>query len=289
MKKFSLIPAAFLLILVSCKPKEKVQISDLNLVKLWETDTILKTPESVFYHPEMKILFVSNINSGPGEKDGNGYISQLGTDGLMISSEWLTGLNAPKGMGTWQGKLFVTDIDELVIIDIDKAAIEQKIQVEGASFLNDLAVGNDGKIYFSDSGTGKIHIYENGKISEWITEGLSRPNGLFVEDDRVLLVSSESSDLKVIDPETGTFTVAATGLGHGDGIEYTGYPGFYIVSDWAGEVFLIYPDFRVRSLLKTKDLQVNSADIGLNQAEGVVYVPTFFNNRVVAYKMEVVK
>ena len=34
------------------------------------------------------------------------------------------------------------------------------------------------------------------------------------------------------------------------------------------------------------DQEINAADIGFNIAEQTVYVPTFFDNRVVAYRLE---
>ena len=292
MKAINLLLVLSILIITSCKPKPAAQEAPaeaeatFELVKIWETDTVFKTPESVLYSPDQNILYVSNINSGPGDKDGNGFISTMGPAGNIIQLEWVTGLSAPKGMGIYQNNLYVTDIDELVIIDITKAAIVDKVKVPGASFLNDVAVDINGKVYFSDSNTGKIHIYENGKVSDWITEGLDRPNGLFIEEDRILLTSSGSADLKIIDPETAEMKVVTTDIGAGDGVEFSGYEGYYVTSDWSGEVFLINPDFTKKSLLRTKDEKINSADIGLNPDEHVVYVPTFFDNRVVAYKLE---
>ena len=158
--------------------------------------------------------------------------------------------------------------------------------VEGASFLNDVAMGIDGKVYFSDSDTGYIWVYSDGKLEAWITEGLERPNGLCVEKSRVLLTSSGSSDLKIIDRSTGTFETVTTEIGHGDGIEFTGMEGHYLTSSWSGEIFMIFPDFTKVSLLKTSDQEINSADIGFNRTSQIVYVPTFFDNRVVSYKLE---
>jgi len=108
---------------------------------------------------------------------------------------------------------------------------------------------------------------------------------LFIEEDRVFLTSSGSADLKVINPETAEFKIVTTDIGAGDGVEYSGYEGYYVTSDWSGEVFIINPDFTKESVLRTKDDKINSADIGLNREDHVVYVPTFFNNRVVAYKI----
>ena len=256
-----------------------------TLTEVWRTDTILRTCESVLYDETRQVLFVSCINGMPSEKDGKGYISMLDPDGNIRSLEWVTGLDAPKGMGIVGNRLYVTDIDQLVVIDIEKAEIEERIQVEVASFLNDVAVGADRKVYFSDSDMGFLWIYSDGMVESWITEGLERPNGLFVEEKRVLLTSSGSQDLKVIDKSTGKFETVTTEIGFGDGIEFTGKEGFYITSSWSGEVFLIFPDYSKVSLLKTSGQDINSADIGFNIEDQVVYIPTFFDNRVVAYKL----
>jgi hypothetical protein len=69
-----------------------------QLIKIWETDTILKVPESVYLHSKTKILFTSNIDGkDPWNKDGVGSISKVGFDGKIIKAEWVTGLNAPNG------------------------------------------------------------------------------------------------------------------------------------------------------------------------------------------------
>lgn len=291
MKNISLIViSAFLL--MSCNSSKSPEASSeaqadptYTLTEVWRTDSILLTCESVLYEKNLQVLFVSCINGAPSEKNGKGFISMLDPDGTVKSLKWVTGLDAPKGMGVEGNRLFVADIDQLVIIDIEQAEIIEKITVDGATFLNDVAVGADGKVYFSDSDTGIIWIYSNGELKSWITEGLERPNGLFIEEDRVLLASSGSQDLKIIDKSTGTYKTVTSEIGHGDGVEFTGKEGHYITSSWAGEVFLILPDYTKVSLLKTSDQEINSADIGFNQDDQVVYVPTFYDNRVVAYKL----
>jgi WD40 repeat protein len=260
-------------------------LAQSTLTEIWRTDEVLSTCESVLYDRNLDQLFVSCINGSPTEKNSKGFISVLDPDGTIKELDWLTGLNAPKGMAILDGKLYVADIDQLVVINIKKAKIVERIPVDGATFLNDVAVSPDGKVYFTDSDTGYIWIYSGGKLQKWITEGLIRPNGLYIEEDRVLLTSSGSQDLKIINRATGEAKVVTTDIGHGDGIEFTGTKGFYITSSWSGEVFLISPDYNKFSLLKTSDQEINSADIGFNMKEQVVYVPTFFDNRVVAYKL----
>lgn len=291
MKNFLIIFSASFLLLSCQSPRSTNADSSaksdptFTLTEIWRTDSILSTCESVLYNKSHQALFVSCINGSPAEKDGKGFISMLNLDGTIKSLKWVTGLDAPKGMGIEGNLLFVTDIDQLVVIDIEKAEIVERIQVEGASFLNDIAIGADGKVYFSDSDTGFLWIYSGGTIKSWITEGLDRPNGLFVEEKRVLLTSAGSQDLKIIDKTTGTFKTVTTEIGQGDGVEFTGNKGHYITSSWAGEIFLIFPDYTKVSLLKTSDQEINTADIGFNQEIQVVYVPTFFDNRVVAYKL----
>lgn len=298
--KMLLIVLTSTIVLVSCNsPKSPGTTSDSKaetsteapadpayaLFEAWSTEDVLLTCESVLYHEALQSLFVSCINGAPAEKNGSGFISLLDVDGHIKELEWVTGLNAPKGMGVKGNQLFVTDIDQLVIIDIEKAEIISRIQVEGASFLNDIAIGADGKVYFSDSDTGILSIYSDGQVQPWITEGLERPNGLLVEDTRVLLTSSGSQDLKIIDKTSWEIETVTKEIGHGDGIVFTGDPGHYITSSWAGEVFMIFPDYSKVSLLKTSDREINSADIAFNMDDQIVYVPTFFDNRVVAYKL----
>ncbi|HEY4335294.1 MAG TPA: ATP/GTP-binding protein, partial [Puia sp.] len=96
MKK-SILTGAFLFALL-CMLQNSVHAQH-QLVKLWETDSVLKVPESVLYSPEDKLLYNSNIDGQPNEKDGKGSIGKTALDGKIIKVDWVTGLNAPKGLG----------------------------------------------------------------------------------------------------------------------------------------------------------------------------------------------
>lgn len=291
MKKIliTVIPAIVLLSCNTPKPSEKGSQTPAtptwSLTEIWSTDTVLTTCESVLFDEDRQQLYVSCINGSPAEKNGKGFLALLSPEGTIKNLDWVTDLDAPKGMGLRGDQLFVTDIDRLVIIDIEKAEIVGQVPVIGASFLNDVAVGADGKVYFTDSDSGIVWIFNEGDPVAWITEGLESPNGLYIEESRVLLTSSGSQDLKIIDKATGTTETVTSGIGQGDGVEFTGEEGHYLTSSWSGEIFLVLPDYSKFSLLKTSDQGINSADIGFNRDDRVVYVPTFFDNRVVAYKL----
>ncbi len=91
------------------------QLNAQKLEKLWTSNSVLKVPESVLL--DEKVLYVTNIDGAPAGKDGKGFISKLAQDGKIIELEWVKGLNAPKGMATSNGFLYVADIDTLVMID----------------------------------------------------------------------------------------------------------------------------------------------------------------------------
>src|SRR6201986_2756869 len=126
--------------------------SQHTVTKLWETDTALKVPESVLFDGANKVLYESNIDGkDPWGKDGKGSIGKVGLDGKIIAVDWVSGLNAPKGLGMHNGKLYAADLSEVVVIDIKKGVIEKTIPVDGAENLNDISVGSDGIVYVSDS------------------------------------------------------------------------------------------------------------------------------------------
>jgi sugar lactone lactonase YvrE len=265
--------------------KDSVKAPVATVEQVWATDTTLRTPESVLFDAERKILYVANINGMPTDKDKNGFISKVTIDGKIDKLEWVKGFDAPKGMGIYKNKLYVTDISKVVEIDIEKGKIVKTYNVPDAKFLNDITVDSAGVVYISDSETNKIHTLTNGKVAVWLDKDLNKPNGLLVEKDRILVTSMGSADFKAIDLKTKTATGIATEIGAGDGLIYFGKPGHFIVSDWNGTVFLVEPNGTKTTLIDSKADKINSADIGFIQDGNILLVPTFFKNSVVAYKV----
>jgi hypothetical protein len=242
------------------------QSQEHKLVKIWETDTLLKVPESVRYDAANKVLYSSNIDGQPWGKDGKGSIGKVGLDGRIIASEWVTGLNAPKGMGIYAGKLYVADIDVVVVIDIAKGKIVQRIAIDGAKGLNDISIDTKGVIYVSDSQTKKIHRIEKGKTT-LVVDNLQGPNGVLAVGSDLYLTNSGGLYKH---EKTGALTLIADGMEGGtDGIEAVGN-GDFIVSCWAGSVWYVYADGRKDHLLDTREQKINSADIGYDPVNKIV-------------------
>jgi sugar lactone lactonase YvrE len=254
-----------------------------QLVKKWETDAQLKTPESVLFDAGGKVLYVANIDGKePWAKDGAGSIGKIGLDGKVIAAEWVKGLEAPKGMGLHKGKLYVADIDRVVVIDVAKGAIAQTITVAGAQGLNDISVAKDGTVYVSDMKGLKIYALKDGKPSVYFDTGLKRPNGVLAHGDHLYIL--DSGALLKVDKNKKVERVAEGMDASTDGIEHVKGDEF-IVSCWAGAIYQVKGG-QVNLLIDSRPQKPNTADIGYDAKNRMVYVPTFFTNTVVAYELK---
>jgi sugar lactone lactonase YvrE len=253
-----------------------------QLTKIWETDSVFKVPESVLFHSGNKMLFVSNIDGKSGEKDLKGSITRISMDGEKIEHDWAINLSAPKGMGIFNQTLFVADVDEVVGINIKSGKVSQRIPVKDAVFLNDITITKNGTIYVSDSRTGNIHLIKNGKVSPYLEKQMGVNGLLAVDNDLYLLVRGtlwKSDKNKIL-------TKVAEGMDETtDGIEQTTNKDF-IVSCWSGVVYYVKADGSKQELLDTRAEKINSADIGFDAKNNIIYVPTFFKNNVVAYQLK---
>jgi len=251
-----------------------------SLQKVWETDSIVAVPESVLPDPANKILYVSLIDGGSWEADGKGGVGRLSPDGKQYNGTWITGLNAPKGMGQVGNRLFVADISEVAVIDIAKGKIEKKIPIEGASGLNDITVDNSGTVYVSDSKTGNVYSISNDVPTLYMKE-LPGVNGLkasgtslYILAKKAVLIADHSKNLR-------TITDLPNG---GDGVEEVGN-GDLIVSEWIGFVYYVYTDGRKVQLLDRRAEHKNTADIWYDKAAKILYVPGFNGKTVTAYSV----
>jgi len=252
-----------------------------RLEKIWETDTIVAVPESVLPDFKQKILYVSLIDGGGWDKDGKGGVAKISPDGKNYNGTWITGLNAPKGLGMYNNKLYAADISEVVVIDMKKGKIEKKIAIEGASGLNDITVSNKGVVYVSDSRTGRVWRIEKDQPSLYL-ENINGVNGLkAVGDD--LFIGAGKNFIKG-DRNKNLTTIAKLPQGI-DGIEPVG-GGDFILTAWSGYIFYVSSNGSVETLLETYKDKSNTADIGYDPKTKTVYVPTFNAKKLVAYKLK---
>jgi outer membrane protein assembly factor BamB len=257
----------------------------VKLTKLWETDTTVTTPESVFYHTKSNTIYVSCINGGPAAENSKSFIATVSPEGKVLK-RITEGLNSTKGLIVVGDKLYVTEIFKLVEIDLKTGKVLKKYDVPEAKFLNDLSADEHGMVYFTDMRSNRLWMLHNGMIMK-VAEGepLNSPNGILYEKGR-LLIGNGDGKILAYDLKTKKYSTVAEGISGGiDGLVSDGKKG-YFASEWRGKIWHVSPDGKPELLHDSVEQKINTADIEYVPAKKLLLVPTFFVNKVLAFKVE---
>jgi len=246
-----------------------------SLEKLWQSDSLtLKSPESVLYDAKSNSLYVSSM--------GSGAIVHMGMDGKVIKSDWVTGLRGNTGSAIHNGLLYTKEGSGVAVIDVEKATVVKRIPVEGAGMLNDLAIDAKGIIYVSDTRGGKVYRIENDQVAVYL-ENLPGANGLLTDKDDLYIITSNS--LKKANAQKEITTIADN-LDNGmDGVVMIAKDEF-ILSNYQGILYYINPNATKQILLDTRASRIGANDISYDSKSKTLFVPSFFTNRVIAYKVK---
>ncbi|RXF74288.1 SMP-30/gluconolactonase/LRE family protein [Hansschlegelia zhihuaiae] len=262
--------------------------------KLWELDG-LRQPESALFDASGGVIYVSEVVGDMRAKDGVGAISKVSPDGKMVEADWVTGLDAPKGLALSGGKLYVADIDQLVEIEIASARIVARHPVPGAIFLNDVASDPAGRVFVSDTMTNTIWTLQGGEMKPWLKhDALKGPNGLTVEGDGMIVAGfgKPPSDGQAAVPgnlvEAPLSGETARDLGDGspvgalDGLVALG-GGKYLATDYLkGPLYLIDAKGSFEVLA---ELPPGSADLSFDPASRTAFVPLNKAGKLLAFRI----
>jgi hypothetical protein len=288
--------------------QEGVEQSNINI--LWETPNDLKNPESVVYAPKQNALFVSNIDGKPDQKDQNGFISRVSpSNGSIVELNWITGLNAPKGMAIYNNNsssiLYVSDITDLVKIDIGSGKIINRFNAPGSAFLNDVALDDHGNIYVSDTVTNTIYKLDtnakdsnNASLQAWLqSPQLKGPNGLHVDNTKNRLIVASLGDMskpgagiEVVDIKNKNISSlgkegTTSPFGGLDGIESdAAETRYYVTDNPAGKIYSVNANGTGYAALMDLRTQ-GAADLGFIPSQSVIIIPLMQENKLVAYKL----
>ncbi|GAB3481652.1 NHL repeat-containing protein [Marinomonas epiphytica] len=260
---------------------------------LWEFNDF-KMPESVLLDRDRQQIYVSNINGEPLKEDGNGSIGLISADGSSHQVEWVLGLDSPKGLAQRGKYLYVADVKELVVINVDTAKVSARYPVPEAGVLNGLAFDENGVLYVSDWLENRIYKLKDQELSVWLeTPQLESPNGLVVKEGS-LYVASWGGELQA------DFSTLSSGLlkrislttkkiedfrGEKTWMNLDGlhpYTNGWLATDFMkGELLNLSSQGRVLSSLS---LAQTSADFWFDEVENLLLVPYFITNRVAAYR-----
>ncbi|MFC0184851.1 PQQ-like domain-containing protein [Pseudarcicella hirudinis] len=260
--------------------------SQVKLTKLWESDTTLTTPESIYYEPKENILYISCINGGPSADNSKSFISKIDLNGKITKLKLTENLQSTKGLVALGSKLYVTEIFKLVEIDLKTGKVLNKYEVPEAKFLNDVTVdAKNNVVYFTDMRSDRLWKLDKGQIVK-VAEGapLKSPNGVVFEKGK-LIVGNGDGKVLAYDLKTGEYSTKAEGLGGIDGILPDGKGG-YLASEWRGKVWHVNPEGKTSLLLDLVDAKINTADFEYIPGKKLLVIPNFFKNKVTAYSVD---
>lgn len=227
-------------LLVSCTQQEASEPPKLSWDMVQDSTSRIHSvtgfsgPEAVRYDPDQDVYFVSNFAGDGNERNANGFISRVSTEGTIDSLQFMTGtgdhpLHAPRGMFITGDTLWAADIDGVHGFHTTTGEQVRFIDFTNLEpgFLNDIVAGPDDALYVTDTGTASVYRVRGDSVSVVIDDLPHSPNGITL---------SPSGDQLVLAPWGGDWTfhawdipeesmnefISATSGGNFDGIEFVG-------------------------------------------------------------------
>lgn len=172
--------------------------------KIWESSADFVRPHAVIHDSTNNVFYVSNMNLTPMDSayDGSiindGFISKVSAKGEIIALKWIDGFVDPAGMFIRDNFLYVADDEFLVIVDIKKGKVIQRVSVKKLrkekpasipiyeedsettgepgpppahprkNMLTSVTGSPDGSIFIRDSGYESIYKWKDNQLTHMI-------------------------------------------------------------------------------------------------------------------------
>jgi hypothetical protein len=153
---------------------------------------VCERPESAYFDAVSDAWYVSC--QAKNDVPDDGYIAKINAAGTAVVTEkFVSGLDEPKGIRVHDGKLYVSDVSELVTADVASGAKLNTVSVIGidprvpaASWsLNDVNVYEPtGEVYVSDNRNDILYRFDaSGGSPQLLFRGpaIEGPNGLLLD------------------------------------------------------------------------------------------------------------
>jgi len=249
--------------------------------------------ESCVYDSVRDLIVVMNAGVPQSQEENDGYVSLLNPDGSVHTTKWIGAardgltLNHPLGSAIHKGTLYTADIDVVRTFDLATGKPGRAYTVEGATFLNGIAVNKDGTIFVSNS-RPESRVYKitaDGKVSIFLDgEPLVIPNGVAIDPDgNVVVVNVGNNAVMTFDPVSGKLIRTEHAVeGGNDGLVILPDGTKYVSSVRFGSVSRIRPGKPAKTIASGIP---SAASMGYDPKHQQLIIPMNNNNAVAFIKL----
>lgn len=175
---------------------------------VWSCSAPFEKVESIVYDSQRACVYVSNGKDyGVGQ---DGFISKVSMQGELMDLKWIENLNRPTGMAIHEDRLYVVDVNALLMIDPNSASVVDRIEVPIQYGINDVAIGEDGDVFVTASAIHAVLELTEQGLEIWAQdeEHLQWANGIQALPKHLLVGGEHLVLLNVAKKSIETLTMA---------------------------------------------------------------------------------
>ncbi len=207
--------------------------------------------ESTTFDPARNLILAMNSGDRSDPEKNDGYVSLLNPDGSVHTTKWIGAsrnglvLNNPLGSAIKNDVLYTVDIDHVRSFDLKTGTPLKSVHVPGATFLNGIAVADDGTVYASNTRNPELifKVTTDGKSSVFAEGGpINVPNGVAMDmDGNIVVVNVGSTAVITYNPNGEIVRTEHSAESGSDGIVVLKDGTKYVSSVKFGSVSRIRP------------------------------------------------
>jgi hypothetical protein len=207
--------------------------------------------ESCTFDPSRNLIVAMNAGVAEALQPEDGFVSLIHPDGRVHTPKWIGAtrdgltLNQPLGSAIKNGLLYTVDSGFIRTFDLVSGAPRDSIPVPGATFLNGIAVANDGTVYASNSRDPEqiFKVTARGQTSVLVAgPPLAVPNGVAIDTDgNIVVVNIGDNAVLTFTPDGELVRTERAAEGGNDGVVVLADGTKYVSSVRFGSVSRIRP------------------------------------------------
>jgi len=184
--------------------------------------------ESCTFDLSRNLILAMNSGERQDKTKNDGYVSLINPDGSVHTAKWIGAtrngleLHNPLGSVIKNDILYAADVDHVRSFDLKTGQPIRSIHVPGATFLNGIAVTDNGTIYVSNTRNSEVvyKVTADGESSIFAEDDpITLPNGVAIDQDgNIVVVNVGSRDVVTYTPEGKIVRIEQAAQKGSDGI-----------------------------------------------------------------------